>query len=440
MNEVKTFTGRSLDEILPQVRAELGADAVVVRRREGLAGGVAGFFQRPFAEVQARAPLPDERRLGEDGTLRNDRATAEGLATTGIQTLVEQASPFADALMRAEATAGERAHEVMLAVAQAASTPAVHEAPATPAAPAGLYGPQPNFDLDEPVAPAVLDEGSGYRLSPARPETPSPTDRREIPAAPATEPRAFGDVTPAAARATKTLETTGLSASLAADVVGEAVAHGLPFAQPRALKKLVRTALARRMTVMADLGDGARTLAFVGSGGAGKSAAIARLAAAYASADAEVVVVALRTPDGGCRMAADLEPLGISVIAAADAEQALRRLARRDPLLTLVDTPATGPGDRAAVATLAAELRTLRVEEVHLTVPATLSAAAGDELAAALAPLGVTHVALTQLDQTARPGAAVELAITGRRALSYVATREGIEPADPADLARRLLP
>jgi flagellar biosynthesis GTPase FlhF len=193
------------------------------------------------------------------------------------------------------------------------------------------------------------------------------------------------------------------------------------------------------MPAMADLGSGPRTLAFVGGGGAGKSSAIAHLAAAYAAADAEVVIVALRTPDGGCKLAAELEPLGVSVIAAADAEQAARRLARRSATLTLVDTPAAGPGDRAAIATLAADLRVLGVEEIHLTVPATLSAAAGDELAAALAPLGVTHVALTHLDQTARPGAPVELAITGRRALSYAATREGIEPADPFDLARRLL-
>jgi hypothetical protein len=69
-----------------------------------------------------------------------------------------------------------------------------------------------------------------------------------------------------------------------------------------------------------------------------------------------------------------------------------------------------------------------------------LSAAAGDELAAAVAPLGITHVALTHTDETARPGAPVELAVTGRRALSYAASRDAIEPADPFDLARRLLP
>ena len=77
---------------------------------------------------------------------------------------------------------------------------------------------------------------------------------------------------------------------------------------------------------------------------------------------------------------------------------------------------------------------------MHLALPATLSAAAADELASALAPLGITHIALTHADQTARPGAPVEQAITGRRALSYVCTREEIAPADAHDLAKQLLP
>src|SRR3954454_18089328 len=131
--DVRTFTGRSLDEILPQVRAELGPDAIVVRRREGLAGGVAGFFQRPFAEVEARRPLADEQAVGGESALRNDRATAEGLASPAIQALVEQATPFADALARAEVSVGDRAHEILLAAAQ------------QPPVSAGLYGPQPNF-------------------------------------------------------------------------------------------------------------------------------------------------------------------------------------------------------------------------------------------------------------------------------------------------------
>lgn len=52
--ELRTFRGRSLEEVLPQIRAELGPDAVVVRQREGLMGGIGGFFQQQFVEVQAR--------------------------------------------------------------------------------------------------------------------------------------------------------------------------------------------------------------------------------------------------------------------------------------------------------------------------------------------------------------------------------------------------
>jgi flagellar biosynthesis GTPase FlhF len=192
--------------------------------------------------------------------------------------------------------------------------------------------------------------------------------------------------------------------------------------------------------VMADLGGDARRLAFVGAGGAGKTSAAERLASAYARADADVVVVSLRSMDGGSGLASRLEPQGVSVIAADTAEQAARRLAGREVGLTIVDTPAAGLADRAAVARIAEDLRTLGVDEVHLALPATLSAAAADELADALAPLGITHVALTHADQTARPGAAVELAVSGRKALSYVSTREEIAPLDPDAVAKQLLP
>jgi flagellar biosynthesis GTPase FlhF len=198
--------------------------------------------------------------------------------------------------------------------------------------------------------------------------------------------------------------------------------------------------LARRISTLADLGPGSRTLAFVGAGGAGKSQAIRHLAMAYAGADAQVLVIALRTPDGGSDLAARLEPLGIDVVAAANAEQASRRISRGDANLVLIDTPPAGPGDRDAVDVLSSDLSALDVGEVHVTLPAILSAAAAGEQAAALAPLNPTHVALSHTDQTARPGAVVELAIASRWPVSYLSTRAGVEPADAADLALRLLP
>jgi flagellar biosynthesis GTPase FlhF len=418
--DTQTFRGRTLEELLPKIRAELGADAIVLRRREGLAGGVGGFFQKSYVEVQARAALPDEKPL----EARNDRATAEGLASPAIQALVDQAAPFADALARAEGTVGDRAHEVLIAAATAA-------APVD----AGLYGPQPNRAAIEEAVPVAEGYVSGFE-----PDEDDDDLIAEAPAAPATR-KGPGAPRPATAdNAEQRLVAAGLSAALAADIVSEAVAHGLPFAQPRALKKLIRTTLARRLPVMADLGGEARNLAFVGAGGAGKTSAAERLATAYARADADVVVVALRSMDGGSGLASRLEPQGVSVIAADTAEQAARRLAGREVGLTIVDTPAVGLADRAAVARIADDLRTLGIDEVHLALPATLSAAAADELASALAPLGITHIALTHADQTARPGAPVELAVSGRKALSYVCTREEIAPVDPDVVAKQLLP
>src|SRR5919108_2834054 len=331
--DTKTFRGRTLEELLPKIRAELGPDAIVLRRREGLAGGVGGFFQKSYVEVDARPALPDERVGGD--VFRNDRAPAEGLASPAIQALVDQAAPFADALAQAQDTVGDRAHEVLIAAA-------------TGAAPdAGLYGPQPNR--------AAIEETAASYVSAYEPE-PEP--------APAFDD--LGADRPAAADAAeKRLVAAGLSATLASDVVREAIAHGLPFAQPRALKKLIRTALARRLPVMADLGGDARTIAFIGAGGAGKTSAVEKLAAAYARAHADVVVVALRSNDAGGGLATRLEPPGVTVIAVDDAQQALRRVARRQAPLMIVDTPAAGLGSPDAVARIADDLRTLGVPEVH---------------------------------------------------------------------------
>src|SRR3954453_14414741 len=150
VTDVKTFRGRSLEEVLPQIRAELGSDAIVVRRREGLAGGVAGFFQRSYVEVDARAggnPIHDETPL----EARNDRATAEGFESPAIRALVDQAAPFADALAHAQSPVGARAHEGLIAAARGAPRD-LAAAPVAEPVSAGLYGPQPNRAAIEDAA------------------------------------------------------------------------------------------------------------------------------------------------------------------------------------------------------------------------------------------------------------------------------------------------
>src|SRR3954468_12122704 len=134
--DVKTFRGRSLEEVLPRIRAELGPDAIVLRRREGLGGGVGGFFQRPYVEVDARAPQGDERPL----EIRSDRATAEGLASPAVQALFEQATPFADALAAAARDPrplDEDTFSATIPRPEPPAPPAPHEEPPPPPRSAG---------------------------------------------------------------------------------------------------------------------------------------------------------------------------------------------------------------------------------------------------------------------------------------------------------------
>jgi flagellar biosynthesis GTPase FlhF len=466
--DVKTFRGRSLEEILPQIREELGPDAIVLRRREGLTGGVGGFFQRPYVEVDARGPIAGEQAL----EIRSDRATAEGLSSPAVQALFEQATPFADALAAAARDAGPQNDFFSATVSEDrpnGESPVSFEEdffdPANISGSAGLYGPQPNQEAIRRAAPKpppepVVEAPAEPQAEPEPGPEPVLEEEREVEDAPPSftfdAPSGFSIPTPprpargtgsdpllpdrpeAADAAEQRLIAAGLSQALAADIVREAVVHGLPFTSPRNIKKLVRNVLAGRIDVFRHLSTEPRTIALVGGGGSGKTSTVAYIAASYVAVGADVAVVSLR---GDTTLAARLQPLGVAVIQAKDGEQAKKRLGVARPLLTLIDTPAVGLSSTPAeIKELAAELQLLEVTEVHLALPATLSAAAADELSEALAPLGATHVVLSHADETKRPGAPIELALKAGHPLSYICARSGVSPADPAELAAQLLP
>jgi hypothetical protein len=62
----RVYRGRSVEELVPQIQRDLGADAIIVRRREGLTGGVLGFFQRTYVEIEAMSGAPGVDVYDED--------------------------------------------------------------------------------------------------------------------------------------------------------------------------------------------------------------------------------------------------------------------------------------------------------------------------------------------------------------------------------------
>jgi flagellar biosynthesis protein FlhF len=446
---VWTYRGADVEELLPKIREQLGPDAIILERRETLTGGVAGFFQRREIELDARPGQPAGARLD----VREDAPAEPGLPGPQGEGEGDDAAAapppqegFAEQLARlTQAPAPAPAHRphVDPAVSDAPApeprpNPADSElarllrgialpgaaAPAPPVAePATASGPEPEPVASEPQ-PEPADEPEHMAIVPA------PAVEVELPAA----PEAAG------------LSRRGLTTRFARDVVEETVARVGPFAAGGELEPYLRGALAARIPIATPKVHGAGgVVGFVGPGGSGKTRCVARLATAYATrSPVPVAVVALRPKDGGAELTRLLAPAGVTVHAEDDAQQAADRAAAlRAHTLVVLDTPAVSPRADAELRTLAAELRALRADELHLTVSATMGAAAARELVAGADVLGVDAITLTHLDETEQLGTGVELAVESGLPLSYVsrgtAVEHGLRPASAEDLARALL-
>ena len=90
---VRTYRGRSLEELIPKIRAELGPDAIILREREGLTGGFNGFFQQRCVEVDAQAAPAVDFYDEEDAALPDDALDDESAPTPTPRATTE----FADA-------------------------------------------------------------------------------------------------------------------------------------------------------------------------------------------------------------------------------------------------------------------------------------------------------------------------------------------------------
>ncbi len=347
---------------------------MVVRQREGLQGGVAGFFQKRCVEVVARRATP-RVNVYDDGPPADPSPPVAESESPAIREIMRVASPFVEQLQAAQAQQ------------------AVHAEP----------------ELGEPFT---------YVPEPEREPEPEPEPvRQEL------EVVAHADVattepaprTGAAAVHERALVAAGIAPELAREIVGATVSHAVPFAPNRALKHLVRDALAARIPVARPAAAGRRTIAFVGAGGAGKTLCATRLADAYA--------------EGG-----DLEVRRADLTGDAPAEPAAA-----GHVLTVVDTAPVSPASGADTRALARALRRIGPCEVHVAVPATLSAPAVRRLLDGLAAVKPAAIVLTHLDEVDHAGPVIDAAIARGLPLSYCCDADGLAPADATALAAQVL-
>ncbi|UTI64691.1 hypothetical protein NBH00_00435 [Paraconexibacter antarcticus] len=468
--DVRTYAGSGLDELLPRIRAELGHDAVILARRDGIEGGVAGFFGRRVVELDA-APAggqglsvdllddePDDAFApgsagpadsgaygvsayatpvvmplpGPAPTSAPERTPAPGPADAAPVAPVadgDDTTPAADAADATDAAADRERVLTDEAASFARQLAGLMEDRPAPAAPAHRPVVDPRVDL----LPTLDDADALVAASAPLPAVPAPAPPPALPA---------DGLGPDGAA----LVATGISPILAADLVQTAAAHIAPLAQDDSPRAVLRAALAARIPIATPVrGPGGAVIGFVGPAGSGKTRCVARLATAYAKRSAlPVACVTLRAADGGAELTALLREAGVTVHAEDDAAAASRRIdALRNETIVLVDTPGVSPRADAELRTLSSELRRLAADELHLTVPATIGPIAARELAAAGRRLGARGIALTHADETAALGTVVELAIDADVPLSYVARGTaldgGMRPASADALAHALL-
>jgi flagellar biosynthesis GTPase FlhF len=477
---VRVYRGRKISDVLPTIRAELGADAVILRHREGVGGGVGGFVE---VEAMPGAPrvdvFDDEASDGLEDLFRAPAASEDA----------PEISPEAVEIDRGgepQAAPASGAQAFLQRLAEAATeTPSPVASRETPFEPMPL--PAPAASAHRSVAGTATGNASvsvnGVAVAP-RPSTiamPAPSPRTRVngaagiyadtaaaavasgelqapladpsdgvtmapaPVAAAREARIQSTDREAASAITEELVGRGMGAEHAERLILEAASHVLPFVPGGDLREAVRRTLARRLAGLAAPPMGGSVVAFVGAGGSGKTRCVAGLAAAYqGTSTLETSCLSVTPEDGGSELNGLLRTHGIAVRAAEPGAGAAWLATVRDAGLVIVDTPAVRVNDETSVRTLAGEIAALAPDHVLVTLPAPLSAAAARQLLDRLAPLQPTGIVVTHVDETDQLGVAVDLACDSALPLAYV--HDGLElpgalvPADPQDIAGRLLP
>lgn len=96
---IKTFTGKNLDELLPQIREELGPNAVVLGQREKVVGGIGGFFGTKQVEITAADRMPsDDALIDMDERVASGSLVGAGVASGAAADLGGTTDPAEAAL------------------------------------------------------------------------------------------------------------------------------------------------------------------------------------------------------------------------------------------------------------------------------------------------------------------------------------------------------
>ena len=279
----KSYAGKDLAEIVPRIREELGPDAVILKQRQTAVRRRRRLLLAPRRRGAGRRPRAGRRRR-RARRRRRRRAARAGAAAAARGERPTAARAPRRCWPRRSPQALQRARRPHRRRGRAGAAPPEEE-DAMPAARHAARAPRGDDGL-RAAAPPPTRGANAIRLDAV------PRPERGLHIAPLPVFARGDELDEEGADLLLELERAGVSGDIARRLVDEVVLHVQPFSA-RPLRELARDRIAARIrTEQGWTPDGSpRRIAIVGPTGVGKTAAVVRLAAAWAEAGLSVGLV-----------------------------------------------------------------------------------------------------------------------------------------------------
>jgi flagellar biosynthesis protein FlhF len=428
--KIKRYTAPSMREALARVRAEQGADAVILSSRRGEEGieviAAVDYDEALFVEANRQrsavsptmAPAPPEpavaasraqpKSVQEQASQRSSRSPK--LIPAHFQRLTMSSLPVATMLRDSLPSAASAARSEPVR-SPAAAKPAQPSQPSRPA--------QPSLQ-SRPAQPS----------QPARADANYTAMQRELKDMRQMLESGFAGITwndkrlrePLKARVLEELSAAGIApdvASMLAKLAPQRTTVENPSHIPMAL-------LVKHLPVVDDLSTvSGGIMAVVGPTGAGKTTTIAKLAARWCMrhTPADLALVSTDSYRIGARdqLMTYARVLGAPMHAANSGKELAALLERlKSKKLILIDTAGMGTRDARLAEQLAVLKQGAPRARILLALPAQSEGQALEEIVQAFAPLNPVACILTKVDEAASLGAVISTTMRHRLKIAYV--------------------
>jgi flagellar biosynthesis protein FlhF len=429
--KIKRYTAPSMREALARVRAEQGADAVILSSRRGEEGieviAAVDYDEALFADANRQRSVVSPTMAPAPAPPAPAGAVSRSpkLIPAHFQRLTMSSLPVATVL-RDSLPAAASAARTEPVRAPATAKPSQTLQPARPAQPSQLARPPQS---SQPTQPSRT-------LPPAQPVQPPRADanytamQRELKDMRQMLESGFAGITwndkrlrePLKARVLEELSAAGIApdvAAMLAKLTPQRTTVENPSHIPMAL-------LVKHLPVVDDLSTvSGGIMAIVGPTGAGKTTTIAKLAARWCMRHGakDLALVSTDSYRIGARdqLMTYARVLGAPMLAANSGKELAALLERlKSKKLILIDTAGMGTRDARLAEQLAVLKQGAPRARILLALPAQSEGHALEEIVQAFAPLNPVACILTKVDEAASLGAVISTTLRHRLKIAYV--------------------